>query len=156
MEVYRLSRKKYKDSLSGIGAAIRGGRWNSIGTEIIYCGSNRSLCMAEVAVHLTLSTLPDDYYMLTIFIPDRLMIEQISEVKLPRNWSKYPPNKFTQRIGTTFIRDNNQCILQVPSAVTRGDYNILINPNHHLFEQIRIIDKEPFPFDMRIFHSQSI
>jgi len=61
MKVYRLSRLRYAGFLSGKGAAIRGARWNSVGTEMIYTAQNRSLAMAEVVVHLTLGTLPDDY-----------------------------------------------------------------------------------------------
>lgn len=52
MQVFRLSRKKYADVLSGQGAAIRGARWNSKGTEVIYTAENRSLAMAEVLIHL--------------------------------------------------------------------------------------------------------
>ena len=43
MEAYRLCREKFSSNLSGIGAAIKGARWNSIGIEIIYTASNRSL-----------------------------------------------------------------------------------------------------------------
>lgn len=53
---YRLARKKYPVELSGRGAALRGARWNSPGTEIIYTARNRALAMAEVAVHLTIAT----------------------------------------------------------------------------------------------------
>lgn len=34
--------------------------------------ANRALAMAEVAVHLTLTTLPPDYYMMTIVLPETL------------------------------------------------------------------------------------
>ena len=69
MEVFRLARKKYPIVLSGKGASISGARWNSKGTEIIYCAQNRALAMAEVLVHLSLATLPNDFVMLTIDIP---------------------------------------------------------------------------------------
>ena len=68
MQAFRLSREKFASPLSGKGAAIKGARWNSIGVELIYTASNRSLAMAEVAVHFTLATIPDDYMMVTIFI----------------------------------------------------------------------------------------
>ncbi|MFM7585785.1 MAG: RES domain-containing protein [Bacteroidota bacterium] len=41
---------------------------------MIYTAQNRSLAMAEVAVHLTLATLTDDYMMLTIDIPDDIKL----------------------------------------------------------------------------------
>ena len=66
MEVFRLTREKFSKELSGKGAALKGARWNSIGVELIYTALNRSLAMAEVAVHFTLATLPSDYMMVTI------------------------------------------------------------------------------------------
>jgi RES domain-containing protein len=76
MEVYRLSREKFAGTLSGKGAATKGARWNSVGVELIYTAANRSLAMAEVAVHFTLATLPDDYVMVTIFIPGSISLQK--------------------------------------------------------------------------------
>ena len=70
MEVFRLSRLQYADTLLGKGAAIKGARSNLQDVEIIYTAGNRSLAMAEVAVHFTLATLPEDYMMITIHVPD--------------------------------------------------------------------------------------
>jgi len=151
MEVFRLSRASHRKKLSGRGAAIKGARWNSIGTEIIYTASNRSLAMAEVAVHLTLATLPADFYMLTIFIPDGTSLQTISPGALPVHWNQFPHLPATQAIGDTFIRANMHCLLQVPSAVTQGDFNILINPFHAEFKKIRIVEAKKFPFDDRVF-----
>ncbi len=151
MEVFRLLRKKYSNTLSGDGAAIKGARWNSPGTKIIYTASNRSLSLAEVAVHFTLATLPDDYMMQTIFVPDDLSMMIIQEKDLPSGWNQFPHPASTKKIGDNFIKENKYSILKVPSAVTRGDFNILINPFHEQFKKIKIILIEPFPFDKRIF-----
>ena len=151
MEVYRLSREKFAGTLSGKGAAIKGARWNSIGVELIYTAANRSLAMAEVAVHFTLATLPGDYMMVTIFIPDDISLQKLTITDLPADWNTFPHPTTTQIIGDKFVSDNKYCVLQIPSAVTRGDYNILINPNHPDFKRIKIIATEKFPFDRRIF-----
>lgn len=151
MEVYRLSREKFAGTLSGKGAAIKGARWNSVGVEIIYTAANRSLAMAEVAVHFTLATLPIDYMMITIFIPDNISLQKLSITDLPVDWNTFPHPTTTQAIGDKFISANKYCILQIPSAVTQGDYNLLINPNHPDFKRIKIIVTEKFPFDKRIF-----
>lgn len=151
MEVFRLSREKFASTLSGKGAALKGARWNSIGIELIYCASNRSLAMAEVAVHFTLATLPGDYVMMTILIPDELLVKKLSPSDLPNEWNAFPHPASTQVIGDMFVSGNQYCILQVPSVVTQGDYNILINPNHPDFSRIKIVKTEKFPFDKRIF-----
>jgi RES domain-containing protein len=151
MEVFRLARKKYPIELSGKGAAAFGARWNFKGTEIIYTAQSRALAMAEVAVHLSMATLPSDFVMLTINIPDDIIIEALDTRTLQKGWNVFPHSFTTQVIGDQFIKENNNCILKVPSAVVKGDYNYLLNPYHEDFKKIAIIDQTDFPFDKRIF-----
>ncbi len=151
MEVFRLSREKFAGTLSGKGAAIKGARWNSVGVELIYTAANRSLAMAEVAVHFTLATIPADYVMVTIFVPGDISLQKINVADLPADWNTFPHPVSTQIFGDKFVRDNKYCILQIPSSVTQGDYNFLINPYRADFRRIKIIATEKFPFDKRIF-----
>lgn len=151
MEAFRLAREKHSHVLSGTGAAIKGARWNSIGVELIYTASNRSLAMAEVAVHFTLATLPIDYVMMIVFIPDDISLTRFNQHDLPIHWNAFPHPQFTKKIGDIFVRENKYCVLQIPSAVTKGDFNLLINPYHPEFPRIKIISTEKFPFDNRIF-----
>lgn len=151
MRVFRLSREKYSKELSGKGASKSGNRWNSKGTEIIYTAESRALAMAEVAVHLTLATLPSDYIMMEIDIPNTIKIKHLNPKDLPNNWRDHPPSNNTQKIGDDFIDTNDYCILKVPSAVVKGDFNLLINPNHKDFKSIKISSVSTFPFDKRIF-----
>ena len=152
MIVYRLSRKKYIDDLTGKGASIKGGRWNSKGVSVLYTAANRSLAMAEVVVHISLAFLPNDYYLIEIFIPDSAPLLKISEKELPSYWNSFKLNPFVlKKIGNDFLNENKYLILKIPSVVTKGDYNYLINPNHKLFNTIKIINKEKFPFDHRLF-----
>ncbi|GAB1449758.1 RES family NAD+ phosphorylase [Bacteroidota bacterium] len=152
MNVYRLAREKHATPLSGKGAARYGARWNPVGIELIYTAQNRSLAMAEVAVHLTLATLPDHYCMLTIEIPDEIKVKRLSEADLPPDWKEFPHPASTQSIGRDFVTENEYCVLMIPSVVTQGDFNVLINPNHIDFPKISIKSIEKFPFDKRIFN----
>jgi RES domain-containing protein len=151
MQVFRIARKQFASSLSGRGAALYGARWNSPGIEMIYTAGNRSLAMAEVAVHLSLGTIPDDYMMITIQIPDDITITGINEEELPENWNQFPHNHSTQKIGDDFILENRFCVMQVPSVVTAGDYNFLLNPMHPDFARIHIREVRKFAFDRRLF-----
>lgn len=151
MKVYRLAREKHAKLLSGKGASMYGARWNPVGIELIYTAQNRSLAMAEIAVHLTLATLPDDYMMLTIDIPDDIKFKKLAVADLPEDWQEFPHPASTQNIGRDFVIKNKYCVLVIPSAVTQGDYNLLINPNHKDFSKIKITSIEKFPFDKRIF-----
>ena len=151
MELHRLSQEKYAGSLSGKGAALKGARWNSVGFELVYTAANRSLAMAEIAVRLTLATIPNDYVMVTLFAPDDIGMFQLAPKDLPSDWNSWPHSVSTQAIGDRFIIENKYPILKVPSAVTQGDFNLLINPFHVDFHRIKIVQQEAFPFDRRIF-----
>jgi len=107
--------------------------------------------MAEVAVHLTLATIPADYVMLTIYLPDDISTKKLTRADLPTDWNVFPHQTSTQVTGDKFVNDNDHCVLQIPSVVTQGDYNLLINPHHSEFSRIKIIEIEKFPFDERIF-----
>jgi RES domain-containing protein len=151
MRVFRLSKRKYSKELNGKGAAKSGNRWNSKGTEIIYTAESRALAMAEVTVHLTLATLPSDYVMIEIEIPDNIIYKELILKELDEDWNSHPPNSITQKIGDEFIDSIKVCLLKVPSAVVQGDSNYLINPYHPDFKKIKIVEITDFPFDKRIF-----
>lgn len=152
MFVYRLSKRQYASELSGTGAAKFGNRWNSKGVEVIYTAESRALAMAEVAVHLTFATLPANFVMIEIEIPDSVSIHQLPFNMLKKGWNNFPHTTDTQYLGDDFIIKKQACVLKVPSAVVKGDFNYLINPHHEEIKQIRISSIQDFPFDKRIFN----
>ena len=152
MFVYRLSRKKYKDELSGYGASLNGQRWNSKGTEVIYTAQTRALANSEVAVHVPLGILPKDYHMVVIEIPEQVRIKTIKSSELPIGWNYIPNLPISQTIGDDFVRDNKFAVLKVPSVVVKGEFNFVLNPRHGDFQKIKIVESEPFPFDKRYFY----
>ncbi len=151
MIVYRLIRKKYGYALSGEGARLAGGRWNSPGLPLIYTSDSRSLCTVEVAVSLPIGLFPDGFEMLLIDIPDELEILEVKTDNLPMDWKKPDYSEETQCIGDQFILDNRYAVMKVPSAVVPGDFNYLLNPGHKDFGKITKIRQEPYEFDGRFF-----
>lgn len=151
MEIYRLHNKKYPAELSGVGAAKFGARWNSKGMEVIYLANSRALALAEIVVHLNLSNLPSRFCMLTVFVPDDIVITSVDFSLLYDDWNVFPESSSTQNIGDLFVNNKEHCILKVPSAVVKGDFNYLINPNHADFKKIKITNHDDFPIDNRLF-----
>lgn len=151
MIVYRLTKSKYCNDLSGKGAEITGGRWNSKGVAVIYTSESRALCVAEIAVHMQLNILPDDFTLITIKIPDEIEILELNPGELPPEWNTVPYSAKTRRIGDKFVSKNSNAVLKVPSAVVPGDFNYLINPNHEQAMQVRIVKVDEFSFDKRLF-----
>jgi RES domain-containing protein len=152
MKVYRLSRAAYANDLSGKGASFKGARWNSAGVEMIYTAESRALALAEVMVHFTAAMVPHDYRMISMEIPDDLVIQHIVLKDLPTDWNIFPYHSSTQTIGDQFIHENKFLILRAPSAVVPGDYNFLLNPHNPDIKKVTILKSEKFPFDKRMFH----
>ena len=154
MIVFRISKGKYKTDLSGTGAEHYGGKWNNKGTKLIYTASSRALAMSEVAVHVPFNKLPKDYFIISIEVPDSKM-SSIAEKDLKGiHWKSNPPSYLTQDIGDTFVDEQKTLVLQVPSAVVSGDYNILINPLHKEISKVKILNVAAFNFDVRLFKTK--
>ncbi len=151
MIVFRLSKSKFADDLSGKGAEKSGGRWNSKGTAIVYTSESRALCTTEIAVHTPLGNLPLDYKLISIEIPDSIKIQEINFKDLPAEWKSLPHTHATQEIGDRFVSDGIYPVLKVPSAVVQDEFNYLVNPRHLESQKIKVKAIEPFNFDERLF-----
>lgn len=152
MIVYRLCKERYKKDLSGKGAEMAGGRWNSKGTPMLYTSESRALCVSEIAVHIPLGIVPADYWLVSIEFPETIKILEVDPATLSADWKSFPHSHFTQSIGDDFIKSGKYLVMKAPSAIVQGDFNYLFNPAHTLFPQIRIDKAEPFEFNERLFN----
>jgi RES domain-containing protein len=151
MIVFRLSKSKFANDLSGKGAEKSGGRWNSKGTSLVYTSASRALCTTEIAVHTPLGNLPLDYKLISIEIPDEVNIMELSYEDLPPDWKSIPHTHITQEIGDKFVSEGIFAVFKVPSVVVQDEFNYLINPAHPDSRKITIKTIEPFNFDERLF-----
>jgi RES domain-containing protein len=149
MIVYRLSKGKYHQDLSGKGAERYGGRWNSKGVTLLYTSQSRALAFAEISMHIPLGIVPKDYYLIAIQFPDAAPILELAEADMPADWRSNPYSDSTQKLGDQFASELKFLVLRVPSAVVPGDFNYLINPYHPMKSEVIIVDVEPFEFDSR-------
>lgn len=149
MIMYRASATKYADDLSGEGARLFGGRWNSPGIAGLYTSQFISLCILEIIVRTDMHYLPVDYKLISLEIPDEF-ISEIQLKKLKANWTHHL--QYTQWIGEEFLKSNQSLALQVPSAIVPQEHNFLVNPNHKNFKRLKIISIEPLEFDKRFYN----
>ena len=138
---WRIARAVYAD-LSGYGALITGGRWNSPGRPVVYCAADASLSVLEVRVHLDLppDLLPDDYVLMRIEAATPPAVERIDA--LPSD---------TRAFGDAWLASGRSAVLDVPSAIVPESRNILINPAHPDARAFAIIGTRPFGFDSRLW-----
>jgi RES domain-containing protein len=149
IRTWRLVKKKYAQSaFSGEGAAIAGGRWNSIGIKVVYTSESLSLAVLEILVGGAPIALLDSYVKIPVEFEESIVS---SLGHLPKDWKTYPPSIQTQEIGNIWTRDNKSHVLKVPSVVVSEESNYLINPFHPAFKNSLNIGKiEPFQFDGRL------
>jgi len=148
MILYRLCKCIYADDLSGSGARLYGGRWNSEGRAMLYTASSRSLAVLEALVHLSPTNMPDDFCMLTIEAPDDFTVLDVAT--LPNDWREYPEKQILKQTGNNFLKDGEYLLLKVPSALVSEEYNYLLNPIHPKASGVKIISKKQFSFDERL------
>ncbi len=148
MKVFRISKCTFINDLTGQGAARYGGRWNSKGTYVLYAASSASLALLENLVHIP-TINPEGFCVLCLDIPDDLVLAYEKSL-LPKNWQEYPAPSALKSIGDLFIQNNKFLCLKVPSSILHEDDILLINPNHHLFNKVKINYSRAIDLDKRL------
>ena len=151
MELYRITQEKYTNDLSGNGARIYGGRWNSEGLFAVYTSSSRALALLETLAHTPAKYLNVKNYMLvTLSLPDSLKPEEIDRTKLTTGWDAADTRPFTKKMGDKFLRSKSSLLLVVPSVLIPEENNYLLNPLHPDLKKIKLINKRRLHFDARV------
>lgn len=151
MKVFRISKAKYRKDLSGKGAELFGGRWNPIGIPALYTSENRALCALEILAHTPKDFLPPKYIIQAIQIPKDLesLILALSNKELPRNWDSIQNIRETEELGKTYF-ENNYLGIIVPSVIIKQEKNIVLNPLHPKYAEIKITEEISFSIDDRL------
>ena len=120
------------NDLSGAGAKNTGGRWNRAGLPILYCADTPSLACLETLVHLGISGLPLNRYLVAIDVPTPVWKtrESHTAAALPVGWEACPSGKVSLDFGNNWLISLRSAVMLVPSAIVPEDYVILINPLH--------------------------
>ena len=142
MTVYRLCIEQYKDDISGTGAKLFGGRWNSIGVPVLYSTENISLAVLEILVRTDINHLPLHYFLLKLELPDKADVTLINKAKLKKEWKT--DVGYTQWIGNEFVKSNKALVLKLPSAIIDEEHNFIVNKNHQDFKKIKINSSKKF------------
>lgn len=148
MQVYRLARRKYAQHLDGQGAALYGGRWNSVGQPVVYTAQHRSLAVLEYRVNNPLPV--PDLLMIAIEVPADSLLA-ITPDELPTDWTYAAFENPFARLGDEWLAGKKTLLLSVPSAVVTLENNVLINPQHSEMKQVKVVDISPFMVDARMY-----
>jgi RES domain-containing protein len=150
IRAWRVVKEKYRgEAFSGEGALKFGGRWNSIGTPIVYTSESLSLASLEILTGGLSMPLLSRFVKIPVDF-DESMVDWLAMESLPKEWRNYPPSTKTQKIGDIWAEESRSVVLKVPSVVIKEEFNYLINPGHSDFKKISIGKPEGFSFDPRL------
>jgi len=151
MRFWRICRERYAaEAAPGEGARLFGGRWNNRGVRVVYASTSLALAAMETFVNLEPNLQPDDLVSIEGEIPDELQVVRLDVHVLPPNWHE-TRDESLRRFGDEWVRMGQTVDLLVPSAAILGERNLLLNPAHKEFPQIRFEEPRPFRFDARMF-----
>lgn len=151
MILYRLTKTKYLSTAwTGYGAKEAGGRWNSVGTSMVYVSETASLTMLETLVHLRAAQIMDYFTLLSIEVPDD-QIQKANMQEIPDHWADEEAPPELAAYGDAWCFTKASIALQVPSALSPVEYNYLLNPEHPAFFELTQKSKAiSFQFDSRL------
>ena len=135
--------------MSGEGAYLFGGRWNSKGTRVVYLGTSLAQASMEMLVHLGRADILKSYLKLEVSF-DEALVQHIDLTDLPDDWAEPTMASAVQSVGDNWVRDMSSLVLQVPSAAIVGEYNYLFNPIHPDLEQAVFGEVKPFSYGPRL------
>ncbi len=151
MRAWRLAPALYPP-LTGEGARLAGGRWNSPGTPLVYASEHLSLAVLEMLVHLEPRRLPSNLVAWTLELPDGAS-EILDVAQLDPGWRADEFFRPTREIGDQWVRERRSLALLVPSAIIPAERNVLVNPQHPDLGRLQIVAEEPFGFDPRLLRT---
>jgi RES domain-containing protein len=147
---FRITKASHAGSaFDGEGARRNGGRWNGLGTAVVYTAQSQSLAALELLVHLQASHLLASYVSIAAEFADSL-VEIVEPARVSRRWREHPPPSALQRFGDRWAVEQRSAVLQVPSAIVPSESNYLLNPRHPDFGEIALGTPKPFDFDRRL------
>jgi RES domain-containing protein len=149
LKVYRFVSTRFPDGLSSEGARRHGGRWNSKGVPVLYCATSESLAMLELRVHSP-HPYPRTRWKFAIEVPDDALTSVAAE-ELPRGWNKLPAGPASKRLGDAWAAASSSLGLLVPSVVASEEKNLILNPAHLRFQEVRVLSKRRVVLDKRLY-----
>ena len=149
MVVYKISKTKFANDLTGEGARLYGGRWNNKLTPCIYTSETRALALLEYSVNVNIDDVPRALSCAIIEIPNKNIL-QLSEAALPGDWKNIPASSSTKKFGTALLIEAKNPVIKIPSAIIPEEFNYILNPRHVDSRYFKIIDIQDFVYDIRI------
>jgi|ERR1700723_2966094 len=150
MRVYRIGAAPFartrKEAFSGEGGLYASARWHTAGHLIVYTAQSLSLAALEILVHLKQTNDIQPFRAYTAEIPDAFILKPDS---FPPGWRSRI--EVSRRFVDKWLEAKTSAALLVPSVITAGEQNVLLNPAHPQFSSRWILTgPTAYAFDPRL------
>jgi RES domain-containing protein len=105
--------------------------------------------MLELRVHSP-HPYPRTRWRFAIEVPDDALTSVAVE-ELPRGWDNLPAGPASKRFGDGWAAVNSSLGLLVPSVVASEEKNLMLNPLHPRFQEVRVLSKQRVVLDKRLY-----
>jgi len=150
MRVFRIAAARFarsrKQAFSGEGGLYAPARWHTVGRPIVYTAQSLSLAALEILVHLKQTNDVRPFRAFTLEVPDNVILKPVS---YPARWRARIG--VSRAFGDQWLEAQASLALLVPSAISLGEWNVLLNPLHRQFS-LRWVVRGPvaYSFDARL------
>ena len=114
-----------KAAFSGQGGMVASARWHTAGQPIVYTSQSLSLAALEILVHLKQTDDLQPFRAFVVDIPDDMILVPRS---YPTRWAT--DYRVSRAFGDSWLKAAEKVAMRVPSVITPGEWNYLLNPVH--------------------------
>jgi RES domain-containing protein len=132
------------------GARKSGGHWHLPGLPALYAATTAELAVLEKFVHAEENNSP--LVLVAIDLPDEPELGlDVPLARLPKNWCDMPTSTSAAEFGSAFLKQGSHLYMRVPSTIVQEATNLVINPLHAAYDQVKLEVVRSFSFDPRMY-----
>ena len=118
---------------------------------MVYLSTSRALAALELLVHLTTpGSRKMPRTLITVSLPRKLVGGELWQ---DEGWRDDPPGKPSTDQGDDWLAYGKTAGVLAPSALIPEEHNLLLNPRHDDFPQVKVRQNSLFFFDPRLSQS---
>jgi RES domain-containing protein len=150
MRVFRLGATVFartrRDAFSGNGGLHASARWHTAGRPIVYTAQSLSLAALEILVRLKQTNDIQPFCAYSAEVPDSFILKPNS---FPARWASRIA--VSRAFGDRWLDAKTSPALLVPTIITPGEWNVLLNPLYPQFSLKWIVTgPDAYAFDARL------
>ena len=151
MKAWRIAIEKAALDRECEGAHKSGGHWHSEGVPALYAAMTVELAVLEKFVH-TEEVDEEPLVLVAIDLPeDPAFRLDVRREDLPEGWDSLNDGGSATAFGTAFLKRRDYLYMCVPSVIVGEGVNLVINPAHHAYGEVKLSIARSFSFDPRMF-----